>query len=235
MNINGSTALVTGANRGLGHEFARQLLERGATTVYATARRPESVSLPGVVTLPLDITDHGAVRAAAEAAQDVDLLINNAGVATWQDLIGGDLDLVHAEFDTNFFGTLAMTRAFAPILAANGGGAIVNVLSVLSFKVFAGNSAYAAAKAAGWALTNATRVELAPQGTQVLGLHISSTDTDMIASRDIPKNRPEDVVRATFDALEAGASELLGDDDTRAAKEHLAGPPEEMYPELFVR
>lgn len=233
MNITHSTALVTGANRGIGRELARQLLERGAT-VYATARRPETIDLPGVITLPLDITDVGAVRAAAEAAQNVDLLVNNAGITTMQSLMTGDMDLIRAELDTHFYGTLAMSRAFAPILAANGGGAIVNVMSALSFKVFPGSGAYAAAKTAEWALTNSTRIELADQGTQVLGVHLAATDTDMMAGWDIPKNDPADVARAALDALEAGASELLVDDDTRAAKEHLAGPPEQMYPELFV-
>ena len=233
MNITHSTALVTGANRGIGLELARQLLERGAT-VYATARRPDTIDIPGVEKLPLDITDPGAVRAAAEAAQDVDLLINNAGIATMQSLMTGDMDLIRAELDTHFYGTLAMSRAFAPILARNGGGAIVNVMSALSFKVFPGSGAYAAAKTAEWALTNSTRLELAGQGTRVLGVHLAATDTDMMAGWDIPKNDPADVARAVLDALEAGASELLVDDDTRAAKQHLAGPPEQMYPELFV-
>lgn len=233
MKITDSTALVTGANRGIGRELARQLLERGAT-VYATARRPESIDLPGVTTLPLDITDPGAVRAAAEAAQDVDLLVNNAGISTAQNLLTGDPQLIRAELDTHFYGTLAMTRAFAPILARNGGGAILNVMSALSFRTYPGNGAYAVAKTAEWMLTNSTRLELAQQGTQVVGVHLASTDTDMMAGWDIPKNRPEDVVRVTLDGLEAGLLEVLADDDTRAVKAALSVPPEEMYADFLV-
>jgi NAD(P)-dependent dehydrogenase (short-subunit alcohol dehydrogenase family) len=233
MNIHQSTALVTGANRGIGRELARQLLERGAT-VYATARRPDAIDLPGVRTLPLDITDPGAVRAVADAAQDVDLLVNNAGIATGQDLVTGDIELVRAELDTHFYGTLAMTRAFAPILAANGGGAIVNIMSALSFVSFPGSGAYSAGKAAEWALTNGTRIELAAQGTQVVGVHLASTDTDMMAGVDIAKNRPEDVVRVTLDGVEAGLIEVLVDDDTRSVKALLSGPLGQMYPDLVV-
>ncbi|MFC7491325.1 MULTISPECIES: SDR family oxidoreductase [unclassified Knoellia] len=235
MKITQSTALVTGANRGLGRAFALRLLERGADRVYATARRPETVDLPGVEVLPLDITDPGAVRAVAEAAQDVDLLVNNAGISTMQDLVTGDPDLIRAELETHFFGTLAMTRAFAPILAHNGGGAIVNIMSALSFRVFPGSGAYAAAKAAEWALTNSTRIELAGQQTQVVGVHLAATDTDMMAGWDIPKNRPDDVIRVVLDALEAGDLEALVDEDTRSAKALLSGPLEQMYPDLAAR
>lgn len=233
MKITGSTALVTGANRGIGREFARQLLERGAV-VHATARHPEAIDLPGVARLPLDITDPGAVRAAAEVAQDVDLLVNNAGISTMQNLLTGDLDLIRLELDTHFWGSLAMTRAFAPVLGANGGGAIINVMSALSFRTFPGAGSYAVAKSAEWMLTNSTRLELAEQGTQVLGLHLAATDTDMMAAMDIPKNDPADVVRSALDGLEAGLTEVLVDDDTRWAKSRLTGPPEEMYPALLV-
>ncbi|WBQ05445.1 SDR family oxidoreductase [Kribbella sp. CA-293567] len=231
MKITNATALVTGANRGIGREFARQLVERGAM-VYATARRPETIDLDGVKALALDITDPDAVRAVAEAARDVDLLINNAGITTHQNLLTGDLELVRAELDTHFYGTLAVTRAFAPILGANGGGGIINVLSNLSFRAFPNAGAYAVGKAAEWMLTNSTRLELADQGTQVLGLHLAATDTDMMAGWDIPKNRPEDVVSAALDGLEAGLTEVLVDDDTRQSKALLSGPPEDMYPDL---
>lgn len=225
MQITDATVLITGANRGLGREFARQALARGAARVYATARRPELVDLPGVERLALDITDPESVAAAARVATDVSLVINNAGISTGQDLVGGDLAQVRAEMETHFFGTLAVTRAFAPVLAANGGGAILNVMSALSFRVFPGSGAYSAAKAAEWALTAATRLELAAQGTQVTGLHVAATDTDMMAGWDIPKNDPADVVRLTLDGVEAGLQEVLADDDTRAAKAQLVDPP----------
>lgn len=225
MKITDATVLVTGANRGLGRELARQALERGAARVYATARRPETVDLPGVEVLRLDVTDPGRVAAAAGLATDVDLLVNNAGIATLQNLLTGDLDLVRAEMDTHFFGTLATTRAFAPVLARNGGGAVLNVMSVLSWRVYPGNGAYAAAKAAEWALTNSTRLELAAQGTQVTGLHLSSTDTDMMAGWDVPKNDPADVVRQALDGVEAGLDEVLADEETRQVKRDLGLAP----------
>lgn len=229
MDIENATVLITGANRGLGREFAKQALERGAAKVYATARNPDSIDLEGVEKLRLDITDAASIAAVAAVATDVDLLVNNAGIATVQNLVTGDLDLVHAEIDTHFFGTLGMIRAFAPVLAANGGGAILNVMSVLSFRVYPGNGAYAAGKAAEWALTASARLELAGQGTQVTGVHLSSTDTDMMAGWDVPKNDPADVVSATWDGVEAGVQEILADDETVAVKAQLAATPEHLY------
>lgn len=232
MRISDSTALVTGANRGLGRHFVNQLFERGARTVYATARRPESMDVSGyagpVIPVRLDITSETDIAAAAELATDVDLLVNNAGIATAQNLITGDAALVRAEMETHFFGTLGMTRAFAPILGGNGGGAIINLMSLLSFRVFPGNGAYSAAKAAEWQLTNSTRLELAGQGTQVLGVHLSSTDTDMMAGWDVPKSDPVLAVRAILDALEDGRSEVL-DSDTAEVKRLLHETPEVLY------
>ena len=225
MKINDAVALVTGANRGLGRHFAEQLLRRGAAKVYATARRPHLVDLPGVEVLPLDITDPASVAAAAKAAQDVTLLINNAGVSMMQNLVTGDPAKIRLEMDTHFFGTLEVVRAFAPVLAANGGGAIMNVLSALSWSVYDGANAYAAAKAAEWSLTNAIRLELAAQGTMVTGLHLSATDTDMVAAFDIPKNDPADVVATALDGVEADLPEIIADSDTAAVKAALAGDP----------
>lgn len=229
MDISGSTALVTGANRGLGRHFAAQLLERGATKVYATARDPASVDLPGVVVLRLDITDPVAVRAAADVAGDVDLLVNNAGVSTYTDLVTGDLANIRLEMETHFFGTLGMVRAFAPALARNGGGAILNVLSRMSWLNLVGVNAYAAAKAAEWSLTNAIRLELAEQGTLVTALAMSSTDTEMMAAWDIPKNDPADVVGAALDGLEARAFEVVADAETAETKAGLGADPRETY------
>jgi len=164
MDITGSVALVTGANRGIGRQLARQLarqlLERGAAKVYATSRRPELVDVPGAEVLRLDITDPGSVTAAAAAAGDVTLLVNNAGITISTNLVTGDLAEVRREMDTHFYGTLRVIRAFAPVLARNGGGGIVNVLSALSWFSADGANAYAAAKAA-WSLTNGVRLELA--------------------------------------------------------------------------
>ncbi|MGD0559697.1 MAG: SDR family oxidoreductase [Streptosporangiaceae bacterium] len=206
MKISGSVALVTGANRGMGRHFATQLLERGATKVYATARNPGLVDVPGAEILRLDITDPSSVAAAARAASDVTLLVNNAGISTYQNLVTGDLDAIRLEMDTHYFGTLNMVRAFAPILAD---GAILNVCSVLSWLAYDGANAYSAAKSAEWSLTNGIRLELAGQGTLVTALHVGSVDTDMMAGFDVDKSEPVDVVRAALDGIEVGALEVL--------------------------
>jgi NAD(P)-dependent dehydrogenase (short-subunit alcohol dehydrogenase family) len=219
MKIQNSVALVTGANRGLGLAFTQALLERGARKVYAAARNPASVTLPGVVPLALDVTDGEQISDAAAAAGDVTLLINNAGILSPASLLGADvLRTARDELETNALGPLALSTAFAPILAANGGGAIVNVLSVLSWVTLEGISTYSASKAAAWALTNGLRTELAGQGTQVLALHVGYIDTDMVKSVSGPKSRPADVVAQTLDALEAGSQEVLADDISRQVK-----------------
>jgi NAD(P)-dependent dehydrogenase (short-subunit alcohol dehydrogenase family) len=232
MNIEGSIALVTGANRGLGRRFAEQLLERGAAKVYATARDPKSVDIHGVEVLALDLFDPTTITEAAATAGDVTLLVNNAGVSTYQNLIRGDLAEIRREMDTHFYGTLAVTRAFAEVLAGNGGGAIINVLSALSWFSWDGATSYAAAKAAEWSLTNGTRVELAAQKTQVLGLHLGAADTDMMAGYDGPLLDPADVVSAALNGLAAGAAEVLVDDWSRTVKAGLAQDPAEFYQQV---
>lgn len=228
MKISGSVALVTGANRGMGRHFAEQLRQRGAVKVYATARNRERVDLAGVEVLRLDVTDPDSVAAAATAAGDVTLLINNAGIATGTNLLG-DLDKIRLEMDTHYFGTLSVVRAFAPVLAATGGGAILNVLSALSWFSFDGANAYAAAKAAEWSLTNGIRLELAAQGTQVTGIHVGAVDTDIMTGYDGPKVNPADVVRAALDGLEADKIEVVVDDWSAMIKATLAGDPADFY------
>jgi len=223
MDITNAVAVVTGANRGLGRHFAAQLLERGAK-VYAGARDLSTLDLPGAVPLPIDITDPASVARAAEAAPDATLLINNAGTSLSQSLIGGDLDLIRREMETHYFGTLGVTRAFVPAIEANGGGAILNVLSVLSWWHPAQAGAYSAAKAAGWAMTRAVRDELAPRGIQVAALHVGYMDTDMAAG--VPadqKTDPAVVARLALDGIAEGRPEILADDVTRTVKAGLGG------------
>ena len=229
MDITGSVALVTGTSRGMGRQFARQLLERGAAKVYASARNPERVDVPGAEVLRLDVTDHVTVAAAAAVATDVNLLVNNAGISTFANLVTGDPADVRLEMETHFFGTLAVIRAFAPALAANGGGAILNVNSALSWFSYDGAGAYAAAKAAEWSLTNGVRLELAKQDTQVTGLYVGSVDTDMMAGFDLDKSNPADVVRRALDGLEAGAYEVLADETSVLVKAALATDPRAFY------
>jgi len=223
MIIQNSVALVTGANRGLGLAFARELLARGARKVYAAAREPASVTLPGVVPVRLDVTEPDQLAALARDARDVTLLVNNAGIIRSGSLLGADaLSAARAELETNYLGPLATSSAFAPILAANGGGAIVNVLSVLSWVALPGTGTYSASKAAAWALTNGLRNELRAQNTRVLGLHVGYIDTDMVRAIDAAKSAPEDVVRKTLDALEAGQDEILADEVSRRVKSGLS-------------
>jgi NAD(P)-dependent dehydrogenase (short-subunit alcohol dehydrogenase family) len=216
------TALVTGANRGLGKRFASQLVERGAK-VYAAARRPETIDLPGVVPIELDITDPESVARAASLAGDVNVLINNAGVSTRSTLLTGPIEDVRLEMETHYFGTLSVTRAFAPIIEANGGGSILNVLSVLSSWHAPTAGAYSAAKAAAWAMTDAVREELAPRGVHVAALHVGYMDTDM--ADFVPadqKTDPSVVAKLALDGLFAGAPEILADDTTRVVKAQLS-------------
>jgi NAD(P)-dependent dehydrogenase (short-subunit alcohol dehydrogenase family) len=231
MDISSCTALVTGANRGLGRHFSIELLRRGAR-VYAGARNPESVTIDGVVPLAVDVTDPASVAAAAEAAGDVTLLVNNAGITTDTNLFTGDLDSARREMDTNFFGTLSVARAFTPVIERNGGGAILNVLSVLSWKSLPGTSGYCASKAAAWSMTNALRVELADRGIGVTGLHVGLMDTDMAAGEDAPKSDPAEVAVLAVDAVAAGAYEILADDVSRAVQAHLSAGVPGLYPQF---
>jgi NAD(P)-dependent dehydrogenase (short-subunit alcohol dehydrogenase family) len=212
MELSNRVVLVTGANGGLGREFVAQALARGAAKVYAAARRVESWPDPRVVPLLVDVTDAEAVIAAAARAADVDVLINNAGVTGAGSLLRSAPEEIRATFETNVFGPLSLVRAFAPVLAANCGGAVVNVHSVLSW--LAAPGAYSPSKAAFWGLTNSLRLELAAQGTQVLGAHLGYADTPMTAGLDVAKADPAVIVARILDALEAGRTEALADEVT---------------------
>ncbi|WP_139980405.1 SDR family oxidoreductase [Nocardioides litoris] len=233
MHIEGATALVTGANRGIGADFVQRLLARGALRVYAASRGGDVAGGDGVVPVRLDVTDPSQVAAAAELASDVDLVVNNAGISTGTRLVTGDLDQVRREMETNFFGPLHVVRAFAPVLAARGGGAVVDVVSALSWFTAPGAGAYAASKAAAWSLTDSVRQELAEQGTLVVGVHMGLVDTDMAAGMDAPKLRPAELTDAALDAVESGTLEVLADDWTRAVKAGLSLDPAERYRRLF--
>lgn len=225
MKIENSVALVTGANRGIGLAFAQALLARGARKVYATARDPSSVTLPGVEVIPLDVTKPADIRAAAQLASDVTLLVNNAGIAQPGGFLAPDSDdLTRRIFETNVYGVLNMSKAFAPVLKAQGGGALLNVLSVASWVNDGALAAYSASKSAAWSLTNALRFELASQHTQVLGLHMAYVDTDLTRGFDVPKTSPEDIVQRALDGLEAGADEVLADALTQQIYQALTAP-----------
>jgi NAD(P)-dependent dehydrogenase (short-subunit alcohol dehydrogenase family) len=232
VNVEGSVALVTGANRGLGKAFARALVEAGAAKVYAAARDPQTVTDPDVVPVRLDVTDHAQVARLAEELGDVTIVINNAGVGLAATGLSEDEALAQhrAEFEVNYFGLLAVSRAFAPVLARNGGGALVNMLSALSFVAFPGFGNYSATKSAAWALTNALRIQLRAQGTLVVGVHAGYIDTDMIASVDAPKIAPATVAEATVAGIAAGTEEVLVDDAAKGFKAGLPNDLKAIYP-----
>jgi len=233
MNLENSTVLITGANRGIGAALVSAALDAGARRVYATSRsgRPP-IEGDRVVGLALDVTDPASVGAAAEAATDVSVVVNNAGVAARQHLLTGDLGQMRLEMETNFWGPLLVTRAFAPALARAGGGAVVTVASVLAMISFEGAGSYATSKAAAWSANDGLRLELADQGTQVVTAFLASTDTDMMSGWDVVKNDPADVAAAIFTAVQDGADEVFVDDDSRTAKEALSSSVAVRYPDL---
>lgn len=237
MKIKHAVAFVTGANRGLGLAFAHELLARGASKVYAGMRNTEGVDIPGVIAVRLDVTDPASVAAAAALCADTTLLVNNAGIArVMPTMLAPELAAVAREvFETNYYGTLNMSLAFAPVLAANGGGAIVNVLSDAVWVARPFLSAYAASKAAAWSFTNSLRIELRGQSTLVQGVHVGFMDTDMTQGFDMRKTHPDAVAKQALDGVEAGAEEVLADAATAAVKASLSGQQAAyLYPPEIV-
>jgi NAD(P)-dependent dehydrogenase (short-subunit alcohol dehydrogenase family) len=226
MKLDNATVLITGANRGIGLAFAKAALARGARKVYAGARDPKSVTLPGVTPIQLDVNSPADIAAAVEVAGDVTVVINNAGIAQFSGLLAPDAEAsLHQQLETNVFGVLRISRAFAPVLAANGGGALLNVASVASWITSPALASYAVSKSAAWSLSNGLRNELRGQKTQVLTLHMAFVDTDMAQGIPSPKSSPQDVVARAFDALEAGADEVLADELTQQVKLGLSAQP----------
>ncbi|BBY29008.1 SDR family oxidoreductase [Mycolicibacterium sediminis] len=233
--LDGRTVLVTGANGGLGDQFVRQALERGARRVYATARNPKVWGDDRIVPLALDLTDRASVAAVAEAATDVDLVVNNAAIAPADDasVLTGDEDVARRVFETNYFGNLRVAKAFAPVLAANGGGGLLNVLSLAAWLPLP--TVYAASKAAMWSATNALRAELAPAGTVVTGVIVGMIDTPMTTRWDVPKVSAESVVGQAYDGVATGAFEVLADDDSLDVKSRLSDGSEAFNAYLAVK
>lgn len=222
------TVLVTGANRGLGLEFVNQLLERGVAKVYAAARDPQAIVVTDsrVVPLELDVTDRDSVARAVEVAGDVSVVVNNAGILAGAPVLENDTSQLRRELEVNLFGPLAVTAAFADGVAERS-GVVVNVASVLSWLALGGS--YSVSKAALWSATDSMRLELAPRGVQVVGVHMGYVDTDMTAGVDAPKTAPADVVRQVLDGIEAGALEVMADDLTRDVRAGLHQPVHARY------
>ncbi|MEO3929800.1 SDR family oxidoreductase [Micromonosporaceae bacterium B7E4] len=230
MQVEDAVVLVTGGNRGLGRAIAAEALARGARKVYATARDPRTVTNPDVVPLALEVTDPESVAEAARQAPDVTILVNNAAGLVAAKFLDSPVQDVRREFETNFFGPLAVTRAFVPGLVAAGGGHVLNIHSVLSWLAISGS--YSASKAALWSMSNSLRLELLGRGVGVTGLHVGYVDTDMAAHVDAPKVAPEDVARQALDGVEAGAFEVLADDVSRQVKGGLSAELAALYPQL---
>jgi NAD(P)-dependent dehydrogenase (short-subunit alcohol dehydrogenase family) len=230
--IEGAVALVTGANRGFGRALVDELLERGAAKVYATSRSTQ----PGpqrdnrIVPLILDVADDTSVAAATQAAPDVTILVNNAGISLATPILEAPLSDLRDELETNLFGIIRVARAFAPALAQQPQSSMVNVLSALSWLSF--GRGYEISKAAAWSATNALRLALRDQGTIVTALHVGYMDTDMIAHLDVAKADPRDIARQTADAIIAGDFEILADDTTRAVKSQLSEDVTALYAQL---
>jgi len=230
MEIEGSVALVTGASRGIGLAFVRALLARGAAKVYAGVRRPEDFHEPGAEPLLLEVTNPQHIEAAALIGSDVSILINNAGIQAGPPLMEGPLDGALLEMQVNYLAPWAMSRAFAPVLAANGGGVLVNMLSVASWRANNLFPGYAASKSAEWSLTNALRVALREQGTTVIGVHAGYVDTDAVRELDVPKVTAEEVADKTMDGIIRGDLEVLVDERARRVRSLLSGPLDALYP-----
>jgi NAD(P)-dependent dehydrogenase (short-subunit alcohol dehydrogenase family) len=228
--IAGAEALVTGGNRGFGRAMVEELLDRGAAKVYATARSPYTPPDQRIAPLVLDVTDDNSVAGAAEAASAVSIVVNNAGIALNTPVLDAPLADIRAELETNLFGIIRVTRAFAPILARHPSSSLVNVLSVLSWLAF--GKGYEISKAAAWSATNSMRVRLRDQGTVVTALHVAFMDTEMTARLDVPKADPRDIARQTADAIATGQFEVLADQTTRTVKSRLSDELTNLYQQL---
>lgn len=230
--IEGSVALVTGGNRGIGEAFVRALIAGGAARVYVGARDPANadhlVAEGGgrIVALKLDVSQPDQIVEAARTATDVSILVNNAGAFLNQRLIGAEtIDAAREEMEVNYFGLLGMCRAFAPVLKANGGGAIVNVLSSGGVVAVPAMGGYSPSKFAARAASTSIRAELARQGTSVSALIVGSVDTRMAAHVGGAKERPEDIAKIGLSAIKRGLDEIDTDRMAIEVRAHKARDP----------
>ena len=233
MDLSQQVVLITGANRGLGKALAEAFVEQGAK-VYAAARQIQSVQSHNVIPIQLDVTNEQSIKEAAQMAGDVTIVINNAGIMSKTNIVDGDLQVIEREFITNVAGPLKVTRAFSNIIEGNGGGAVINILSALSWLTLPGTAGYSMTKAAAWSMTNAMRIELANKNIHVAGVHVAFIDTDLAASVTMPKMNPKDVANAVIDGLKNKKFEIIVDETSKQIQLGLAGGVEALYPQLKV-
>ena len=235
MNIENSIALVTGANRGLGKVYTDALLAAGAAKIYAAARDPASVAIadPRLVPIKLDVTQDADVNGAGALCADVNLLINNAGIMLASPMLaGGSEAALRAEMEVNVFGMLRMVRAFAPVLAKNRGGAIANVLSVVSWFVYPFNATYCASKHAALALTEGVRMQLKAQCTQVVAVYAGFIETDMAAGFDREKTPPRQVAERTLAGIRDGLNDVHADERSQAIWQAVRTDPAQLHAQM---
>lgn len=234
MEIKGKTALVTGANRGLGRVFAAAFLEAGASKVYAAARDMSSIGDDRFVPVELDVTSPVQVAAAASTCTDVDILVNNAGIMLSTSAIDPNSEnALRREMEVNVYGPLSLSKAFAPVLAANGGGVIVNMLSVVSWFVNPLNPTYCVSKHAAQAVTDALRIELQAQGTGVIGVYAGFIDTDMGATLSSgPKTSPQQVAARTIEGIQTGADQVFADERAEAIWQAVRNDPAKLHADM---
>ena len=230
MDLNGTIALVTGANRGLGARLVDGLLARGAGKVYAAARQPDRVVAgdPRVVPLRLDLGDQASVDAAAKLAGDLTLLVNNAGILAVGDVLDADPADIEGDLRTNYLGTLRVTRAFVPAIEANGGGGVVNVLTLIALAPAGGMAGYSASKAAAHSMTQSLRASLRPRGIEVYGAYPGGIDTDMSAGIEAVKAAPEEVAAGILDGITAGQTTIFPDRASAQAGEVWRHDPQQL-------
>jgi NAD(P)-dependent dehydrogenase (short-subunit alcohol dehydrogenase family) len=226
MKIRDCVALVTGSNRGLGLAYCEGLLRAGAAKIYAAARDPSKIGLRDrrIVPIALDVTAVAAVVSVAHRCQDTSLLVNNAGVLRNSPMLGKESEgAAREEMEANYFGVLSMVQRFAPVLAKNGGGAIINVLSVASWFTSPSIATYCASKAAAEILTDGIRMQLRSQGTHVAGVYAGYIDTDMAAHITQPKTSPSQVVERSLAGLESGIDRIFADDSAVYVDQRVRG------------
>jgi len=231
MELENRTVLVTGANRGIGAALVSELLKRNVAKVYAGARRTESLpdfADPRVIPLALDITQQSQIQAAAKRAKDVDLLMNNAGSATYASVLESPLEMISRDMQTNYYGTLSVIRAFVPVLEKSGNGAIVNMLTIVSLASMAVLGGYSASKAALYSATQALRKELKNRGIRVHGVFPGPVDTDMTKDLQITKTSPVEVARAILEGLKRGVEDIYPDPMALQMSELWSKNPKEL-------